>query len=291
MSQLQRDWSIESALLYSAYKKNLLDTVITATAVAVFAVVLWSYFPEKPKLIWASGMVCAIVLAGLNCWAFFRAAPQGEGIVVWQRVFAAQTTVAGLCWSLGPVLMMRGPYAVLFVGILFCVSAVAVASLSEQRTAMQGFVMGAMLPTAIVALTTDGEPYGMVGLVLLGGLIALVLVGQAAHTTARGLLESQLHMQSVLADVPDAVVGIDAQGCITDWNRHAQTIFGWTAQEVLGQTVQSTLVPEAERLDPTRPSGIYSRLVPGRRVADISTRGLRSEATAQRKSGEVFLSS
>ncbi len=288
MAYPQRDWSIESALLYSAYRKNVLDTVITAIAVTVGGALLWTYLPLQLQWMWATVMACMCLVAALNCWAFYKVAPQGENIVFWQRVFVAQVTLSGLCWSVGPVLMLRGPYAVLFVGILFCVSAVAVASLSEQRAAMQGFVLGAMLPATVVALIAPFELDRLVGMVLLGGLMALIAVGRAAHMTARSLLESQLQLQAVLADVPDAVVGIDALGRVTNWNHHAETIFGWKAGEILGTTVQSTLVPEAERFDPTNPSGIYSRLVPGRRPLGINPPGLRTETTAQRKSGEVF---
>ncbi|OYT93451.1 MAG: hypothetical protein CFE43_04225 [Burkholderiales bacterium PBB3] len=291
MPQPHRDLSVESALLYLAYRRNVLDVAMSAVATIVGAWVLWPYLPHQPKVIWVSAMACMCLAAGFNCWAFFRAAPSGQNIVFWQRVFALQITVSGLCWSVGPALMMwpiDGPYAVLFVSMLFCVSAVIVASVSEQRMAMAGFVVGALLPTATVGLVTGGDVDRLVALVLLAGIAALIVVGRASHQTAWQLQESQLHLKAVLADVPDAVVGIDAQGHITAWNHRAETIFGWTAEDAVGATVQSTLVPEAERFDPTSQRGIYRHLVPGRKAVGMTTPGQRIEATAQRKNGEVF---
>ncbi len=38
-------------------------------------------------------------------------------------------------------------------------------------------------------------------------------------------------------------VGMDAEGRITTWNPAAEEVFGWTAEEAIGQTVEDTLVP------------------------------------------------
>jgi PAS domain S-box-containing protein len=44
-----------------------------------------------------------------------------------------------------------------------------------------------------------------------------------------------------------AFIGIDSTGRITEWNRKAEEIFGWTEREVMGRALVETVVPPALR--------------------------------------------
>ena len=46
----------------------------------------------------------------------------------------------------------------------------------------------------------------------------------------------------------DAVVVMDADGIITDWNKQAEEIFGWTRSEALGRRMSETIIPVQHRL-------------------------------------------
>lgn len=48
--------------------------------------------------------------------------------------------------------------------------------------------------------------------------------------------------RAVLASAPDAIVGVDATGCITLVNAQAERLFGWNGDELVGQQVER-LVP------------------------------------------------
>ncbi|HEU5035482.1 MAG TPA: PAS domain S-box protein [Nocardioides sp.] len=50
-------------------------------------------------------------------------------------------------------------------------------------------------------------------------------------------------LEAVVRTTPDAVVSIDADGTLTGWNPAAATLFGWPAEEVLGQPLTEVLVP------------------------------------------------
>ena len=45
----------------------------------------------------------------------------------------------------------------------------------------------------------------------------------------------------------DAVVQMDFDGYITGWNQQAEKIFGWSAEEILDQTIERTIIPERYR--------------------------------------------
>jgi len=51
----------------------------------------------------------------------------------------------------------------------------------------------------------------------------------------------------ILETVLDAVVVMDRDGVVRAWNQHAQTIFGWSATEAIGQNLGDLIVPPALR--------------------------------------------
>lgn len=61
------------------------------------------------------------------------------------------------------------------------------------------------------------------------------------------LKESEKKLQALVDSALDAVVMIDSEGTITDWNRQACTIFGWTREEVIGRAIHTTIIPLRHR--------------------------------------------
>jgi diguanylate cyclase (GGDEF)-like protein/PAS domain S-box-containing protein len=68
-----------------------------------------------------------------------------------------------------------------------------------------------------------------------------------AAARAAQLERSEDRIRTILANAPDAFIGIDQQGRITDWNRQAQTTFGWTSTQAVGQSLAELLVPPRMR--------------------------------------------
>ena len=56
-----------------------------------------------------------------------------------------------------------------------------------------------------------------------------------------------LRLGSTFDSALDAVVTMDADGVITDWNPMAQTIFGWSKSEAVGRLVADTIIPQRHR--------------------------------------------
>jgi PAS domain S-box-containing protein len=53
--------------------------------------------------------------------------------------------------------------------------------------------------------------------------------------------------RSIVDSALDAVVAMDADGIITDWNKQAEEIFGWTRSEALGRRMSETIIPLQHR--------------------------------------------
>lgn len=74
----------------------------------------------------------------------------------------------------------------------------------------------------------------------------------------------------------DGIIVIDREGVIRVWNRHAETLFGWTAAQAIGQDVK-LIIPE--RLRSAHDRGFFRAIATGRLSSDGKarhTKGLHS---------------
>jgi two-component system sensor kinase FixL len=102
--------------------------------------------------------------------------------------------------------------------------------------------------------------------------------GLLTDVGARKLAEAaNSRLAAVVNSSDDAIIGKTLDGIITDWNPGAETIFGYTAAEMIGQPIAS-LIPPGE---PDETLLILDRIRRGERVAHYETR-------RRRKDGEVI---
>ncbi len=73
--------------------------------------------------------------------------------------------------------------------------------------------------------------------------VVVVMVDLAPLEDLRGRLR---WMSAIVESTDDAIIGENLEGYITSWNQGAENLYGYTAQEAIGQHV-SFLVPEARR--------------------------------------------
>lgn len=105
---------------------------------------------------------------------------------------------------------------------------------------------------------------------------------RGGHSEAGRALGLQLaRWQAVLDTVQDAVVGIDTSGCITLFNRTAEAIFGYRADDVLGRNV-GMLMPEPYRSEHDGYLAAYHATGVPKAIGRIRA------VHAQRRNGEVF---
>lgn len=72
-----------------------------------------------------------------------------------------------------------------------------------------------------------------------------VVLGIDRDITERRKSESQLALHaSMLAQVRNAVIATDLDGRITYWNKFAETLYQWTADEVRGRSLSDVLIPQ-----------------------------------------------
>jgi PAS domain S-box-containing protein len=80
--------------------------------------------------------------------------------------------------------------------------------------------------------------------------------------------QSSLLLGAIVDSSDDAIISKDLDGVITSWNKSAERLFGYTAEEAVGRTVAALLIP-ADRQD--EEPAILSRLSRGERVDHFET--------------------
>ena len=67
------------------------------------------------------------------------------------------------------------------------------------------------------------------------------------EASQRALELSEARLRAVLDSALDAFVGVDVRGVIHQWNRQAEAIFGWRADEAIGRPMTALFVPQEAR--------------------------------------------
>lgn len=108
-------------------------------------------------------------------------------------------------------------------------------------------------------------------------------VEEAEAALARCALEAnEARIRKIVDIALDAVITIDEHGLVTGWNPQAEQIFGWTADEVIGQPLTNTIIPPAYREAHERGLRHYTATGAG------AVLNKRIEITALHRSGREF---
>lgn len=150
-----------------------------------------------------------------------------------------------VCLALDPLLEGQAP--------LFCfTAAVLVASaVGGLWPGVLATACGAALGALFVPEFGRGEVVGLIAFVAIGSGMAgfgewLHRVRRDATAAAEEANAREAHMRSILDTIPDAMIVIDEQGIMQSFSSAAERLFGYSAEEALGQNVKM-LMPSPYR--------------------------------------------
>ena len=90
----------------------------------------------------------------------------------------------------------------------------------------------------------------------------------ARDVTRQRLAErAAFHLAAIVESSDDAIISKDLNGVVTSWNKAAQRIFGYTAQEIVGQPILLIIPPELHKQEPE----ILSKIRAGQRIEHFET--------------------
>jgi PAS domain S-box-containing protein len=78
-------------------------------------------------------------------------------------------------------------------------------------------------------------------------VVSLNKRGLLKHETDRSLRESEQQVQTIFNAAPDAVIVMDDEGKIIEWNPMAEKTLGWKRNEVIGKLLSETIIPHRFR--------------------------------------------
>lgn len=128
--------------------------------------------------------------------------------------------------------------------------------------------------------TSQGERYHYTNMFLLADVPGLesAIGGVSTDITAQKQAEIQLRFQAHLLDnIGEAVIATNPDGNIIYWNKEAERIYGWRAEEVMNKDINKVNVPEHRKQDSDE---VMNRLRSGKSWSN--------EFEVQHKDGSLF---
>lgn len=86
---------------------------------------------------------------------------------------------------------------------------------------------------------------------------------------------AQLHLAAIVASSEDAILSKDLDGIVTSWNQAAERFYGYSAQEMIGQSVARIFPPDRQEELPH----IMEQLRRGERVGNYETIRMRKDGS------------
>ncbi len=114
--------------------------------------------------------------------------------------------------------------------------------------------------------TAQGAWLRMRGCAPSGGQAAEGVLIDIGNRRSAQMIDSRL--AAIISSSEDAIIGKTLEGTVTDWNRAAEQIFGYSAAEMIGQPITMLLPQELEKQE----ASILARIRRGQKIDHFETR-------------------
>lgn len=86
---------------------------------------------------------------------------------------------------------------------------------------------------------------------------------------------AQMYLAAIVESADDAIISKTLGSIVTSWNRGAERMFGYTAEEMIGQSITKLIPPGHDNEEPE----IIGRLRKGERIEHYETQRLAKDGT------------
>ena len=205
--------------------------------------------------------------------------------IAWQYGLAIVTIAAGVAVKLAFDSLLRGEASY----ILFVPAVLIASALGGWGPGLLATALGAALGLFFVAQTRQlaaadaviGLIFALVGFAVSWRGAILLRFRNVADAKTQDVVARTAHLQSILDNIPDAMVVINERGLIQSFSLAAERLFGFGAAEVLGKNVK-ILMPAPYREDH---DGYIERYL---RTGERRIIGIGRVVVGQRSDGSTF---
>jgi PAS domain S-box-containing protein len=144
-----------------------------------------------------------------------------------------------------------------------------------SKVLRDGITIGLANHTLLIARDGREIPIDDSGAPIRGedGTVAGVVLVFRDVTEVRRAVEARLHLAAIVESSEDAIISKDLQGIILSWNRGAERLYGYTADEVIGKPLSILAPPD----QPDEQPGLLQRLRQGEQIEHYETVRVRKD--------------
>ncbi len=171
--------------------------------------------------------------------SIYKFEPRWSDRVAWYASAVAATALSWCIWWLSPV-MHQDPFVIFILAVVFIARffgfGPAVLCTFSSALVLDYFVFRSRLGIAF----SQNELQRVSVFILISVLVA----GLARQRSRAETLADEVRQQlaAIVTSSEDAIVSFTVDGIVTSWNRGAETLYGYSAAEIIGRPI-SVLVP------------------------------------------------
>lgn len=262
----------EIRLLYGGTPFSFSAAVIIA--LIIYNVLLGNVTSHQNLNIWLSIMLSVMFIRSIDSYQFSRLNKQQQLEKKWRIRFFTGTGVAGFCWGLLPWLGYTTEIEY-FSFILVCLVGVVAGSLSTlsyRWETLALFLLPASVLLILRLLSENKDFFNVTSYVLLVFIFFSLTAGKKIFNNTqqniRLRIEADIREQAIelmhqkqalhLRNTPLAIIEFDIDLNITEWNKAAETIFGYTQAEAFGDNIMRLILTRDNSADAEK---IWDRLL------------------------------
>lgn len=169
----------------------------------------------------------------------YKFEPHWSDRMAWYASAIAATALSWCIWSLSPV-MHQDPFVIFILAVVF------IARFYGFGPAVVCTFSSALVLDYFIFRPRLGVPVSEIELQRVGifVLISVLVAGLARQRSRAETLADEVRQQlaAIVTSSEDAILSFTVDGIVTSWNRGAESLYGYTAAEIVGRPL-SVLVP------------------------------------------------
>jgi two-component system, chemotaxis family, CheB/CheR fusion protein len=171
--------------------------------------------------------------------SIYKFEPRWSDRVAWYGSALAASALSWCIWRLSPI-MHQDPFVIFILAVVFTARFFGFGP-AVLCTFSSAIVLDYSMFRQTFGIAISGGEFQRLGTFILISVLVAGLARQRSRAETQAD-EARQQMAAIVTSSQDAIAGFTIDGIVTSWNRGAETLFGYTAEEIVGRPI-SVLVP------------------------------------------------